>query len=59
MWLIFIGASIVVALAALIVIWIGSLIFHSIEKHDRQSEIDEELNKQIKNEIRKQMEDSK
>lgn len=59
MWLIFIGASIVVALAALIVIWIGSLIFHSIEKRDRQSEIDEELNKQIKNEIRKQMEDNK
>lgn len=59
MWLIFIGASIVVALAALIVIWIGSLIFHSIEKRDRQSEIDEELNKQIKNELRKQMEDNK
>lgn len=57
MWLIFLGACIVVALAALLVIWIGSKIFRSIEKQDRKSELEEEVNRQIKEKLRKRMED--
>ena len=57
MWLIFLGACIVVALAALLVIWIGSKIFRSIEKQDRQSELEEEVNRQNKEKLRKRMED--
>lgn len=38
MWLIFIAACIVVALAALIVIWIGSKIIRSIQRADRKFE---------------------
>ncbi len=57
MWLIFLGACIVVALAALLVIWIGSKIFRSIEKQNRKSELEEEVNRQIKEKLRKRMED--
>ena len=38
MWLIFIAACIVVALAALIVIWIGSKIIRSIQRADLKLE---------------------
>ena len=49
MWLIFLGSSIVVALAALLVIWIGSAVLRSIRRKD------EELENEIgnKNEYRK------
>ena len=57
MWFVFIVSCIVIALAALLIIWIGSKIFHSIEKQDKKAEIDNEINEQIKKEIRKQMED--
>ena len=38
MWLIFIASCIVVALAALIVIWVGSKIIRSIQREDRKFE---------------------
>lgn len=52
MWFIFICACIVVALAALIVTWIGSKILRSIEKHDRQDEIEQEITDKVKRNIR-------
>lgn len=52
MWFIFICACIVVALAALIVAWIGSKILRSIEKHDRQDEIEQEITEKVKRNIR-------
>ena len=42
---------------ALLVIWIGSKIFRSIEKQNRKSELEEEVNRQIKEKLRKRMED--
>lgn len=36
MWFIFLIACIVVALAALVVIWIGSMVLRSIERKDRE-----------------------
>ena len=45
MWLIFLGSSIVVALAALLVIWIGSAVLRSIRRKDEELE-NEILNKQ-------------
>ena len=44
MWLIFLGSSIVVALAALLVIWIGSAVLRSIQRKDEELE-NEILNK--------------
>lgn len=44
MWLIFLGSSIVVALAALLVIWIGSVVLRSIRRKDEELE-NEILNK--------------
>ncbi len=38
MWLIFLGSSIVVALAALLVIWIGSAVLRSIRRKDEELE---------------------
>lgn len=38
MWLIFIGACIAAALAALAVIWIGSAVLRSIRRKDRLME---------------------
>ena len=47
MWLIFIIACIVVALAALIVIYIGHKIIQKIERDDRVSEVeDKRMSKQ-------------
>ena len=55
MWFIFLVSCIVVALAALFVIWIGSKIFQSIERKDRlldvESETYEEVKKRLKREI--------
>ena len=44
MWLIFLVSSIVVALAALLVIWIGSAVLRSIRRKDEELE-NEILNK--------------
>lgn len=44
MWLIFLGSSIAVALAALLVIWIGSAVLRSIRRKDEELE-NEILNK--------------
>ena len=57
MWLIFIIACIVVALAALFVVWIGSKVFRSIGREDRiedqKADIEAEFYEKIKREIRK------
>lgn len=60
MWLIFIIACIVVALAALIVIYIGHKIIQKIERDDRVSDIEDEAYEQAKKIIRNQyMEDNR
>ncbi len=50
-WLIFVGSVVVIALAVLMVIWIGSKIIRSIEKHDRQDEIEREITNKVKRDI--------
>ncbi len=52
MWFIFLIACIVVALAALIVIWIGSIIFHSIDKQERKNELEQEINEKVKKDLK-------
>ena len=60
MWLIFIIACIVVALAALIVIYIGHKIIQKIERDDRVSDVEDEAYEQAKKIIRNQyMEDNR
>lgn len=59
MWFIFLLSCIAVALAALLVIWIGSKVFRSIEKQERDSQIRAEMNEQIKKKIRSQLEEKK
>lgn len=54
MWLIFIMACIVVALAALLVIYIGHKIIRKIERDDKVSEVEDEAYEQAKKMIRKQ-----
>jgi len=54
MWLIFIMACIVVALATLLVIYIGHKIIKKIERDDKVSEVEDEAYEQAKNMIRKQ-----
>lgn len=54
MWLIFIMACIVVALAALLVIYIGHKIIKKIERDDKASEVEDEAYEQAKKMIRKQ-----
>ena len=48
MWLIFIIACIVVALAALLVIYIGNKIIKKIERDDKASEVEDEAYEQAK-----------
>ena len=55
MWLIFIMACIVVALAALLVIYIGHKIIKKIERDDKVSEVEDEAYEQAKKMIRKQL----
>ena len=52
MWLIFIISCIVVALAALLVIYIGHKIIRKIERDDKASEVEDELYEQAKKKIR-------
>ena len=54
MWLIFIIACIVVAIAALLVIYIGHKIIKKIERDDKVSEVEDEAYEQAKKMIRKQ-----
>ena len=54
MRLIFIMACIVVALAALLVIYIGHKIIKKIERDDKVSEVEDEAYEQAKKMIRKQ-----
>lgn len=54
MWLIFIMACIAVALAALLVIYIGHKIIKKIERDDKVSEVEDEAYEQAKKMIRKQ-----
>lgn len=54
MWLIFIIACIVVALAALLVIYIGHKIIKKIERDDKVSEVEDEAYEQAKKMIIKQ-----
>ena len=54
MWIIFIIACIVVALAALLVIYIGHKIIKKIERDDKVSEVEDEAYEQAKKMIRKQ-----
>lgn len=56
MWLIFIATFIAIALAGLVVVWIGSKIFRSIERDDRISDVESEAYDQIKKKIKKTME---
>ncbi len=55
MWFIFLVSCIVVALAALLVIWIGSKIFQSIERKDKLLEIETETYKEVKNRLKKEI----
>lgn len=54
MWLIFIMACIVVALATLLVIYIGHKIIKKIERDDKVFEVEDEAYEQAKKMIRKQ-----
>ena len=54
MWLIFIISCIVVALAALLVVYIGHKIIKKIERDDKVSEVEDEAYEQAKKMIRKQ-----
>lgn len=55
MWFIFLVSCIVVALAALLVIWIGSKIFQSIERKDKMLEIETETYEEVKNRLKKEI----
>lgn len=57
MWLIFIMACIVVALATLLVIYIGHKIIKKIERDDKVSEVEDEAYEQAKKMIRKQFQE--
>lgn len=54
MWLIFIISCIVVALAALLVVYIGHKIIQKIERDDKVSEVEDEAYEQLKKSIKEQ-----
>lgn len=56
MWFIFLVSCIVVALAALVVIWIGSKIFRSIERQERKSDLEEVAHERAVKKLREEME---
>ena len=56
MWFIFLVSCIVVALAALVVIWIGSKIFRSIERQDRESKMEKTAYELARRKIREEKE---
>ena len=55
MWFIFLVSCLVVALAALLVIWIGSKIFQSIERKDKMLEIETETYEEVKKRLKKEI----
>ena len=55
MWFIFLVSCIVVALVALLVIWIGSKIFQSIERKDKMLEIETETYEEVKKRLKKEI----
>lgn len=57
MWLIYIISFIAIALAGLLVVWIGSKILRSIEKEDKIFDVESETYEQVKKNIKKKMED--
>lgn len=57
MWLIFISACIVVALATLMVIYIGHKVFQKIERDEKVSDVEDEAYEQAKKMIRKQFQE--
>lgn len=57
MWLIFIMSCIAVALAALLVIYIGHKVFQRIEKDEKISDVEDVVYKQAKKMIRKQFQE--
>lgn len=56
MWFIFLAACVVIALAALLVIWIGSKIFHSMERQKRKADMEEAAYEQTIKKLREEME---
>lgn len=54
MWLIFIMTCIVVALAALLVIYIGHKIFQKMDRDEKMSDVENEVYEQAKKMIREQ-----
>lgn len=54
MWLIFIISCIVVALAALLVIYIGHKIFRKMDRDEKMSDVENEAYEQAKKMIREQ-----
>lgn len=54
MWLIFIMACIVVALVALLVIYIGHKIFQKMDRDEKLSDVENEAYEQAKKMIREQ-----
>ena len=57
MWIIYIISFIAIALAGLLVVWIGSKILRSIEKEDKIFDVESETYEQVKKNIKKKMED--
>lgn len=57
MWLIFIFACIVVALAALLVIYIGHKVFQKIERDEKVYDLEDEAYEQMKKMMRKQFQE--
>ena len=41
MWFIFLISCIAIALAALVVVWVGNAVYLSIRKHNRQADIED------------------
>lgn len=54
MWLIFIMTCIVVALVALLVIYIGHKIFQKMDRDEKMSDVENEAYEQVKKMIRNQ-----
>ena len=57
MWFVFLVSCIVVALATLIIIWIGSKIIFAIMRQKRILETEEEVYDKVKEKIKENLED--
>lgn len=54
MWVIFIVSGLIVALAALLIVWIGNKVYISIKRQQKKYELEDEAYKNVKDEIKKQ-----